>query len=138
MAKIIKFITVERDIHINDSSTGEIVKKFRQLIDSGEIDINKAILCRIEYILISNYIEDGPVKIYFLDGTRVRLNLTAGYGGTGPLDTCKILKLCGFDFDTNDILSHQEMVNVKYYKDIDEEYVYQFKTPEGTFEYSGM
>lgn len=136
--KNIKFITVEQTFHIGGACTSEIVKKFKRLIDSGIIDINKAIFCRIKYTLMENTPEKGPVNIYFLDGTHVRLNLTAGYSGTGPSHTCDILKLCGFYFDEDDILLHQDIVDIKYYKDIDKETIYQFENMDGSYEYSTL
>jgi len=134
--KNIKFITVEQSFHIGGSCTVEIVKRFKRLIDSGIIDISKAILCKIKYALMKNTPEKGPVNIYFLNGIHVRLNLTAGYGGTGPRDTCDILKICGFNFDEDDILNHQEEVDITYYKDIDEDTIYQFANMDGSYEYS--
>ena len=115
--KNIKFIDVEQDFHIGGASTSEIVRRFKRLIDLGIIDISKAVLCTIKYVIRENYPEKGPVTIYFLDGTRVKLNLTAGFRGSGPLDTCHILELCTFKFDKEDILSPQDSVNLKYYKD---------------------
>lgn len=136
--KNIKFIDVEQSFHIGGASTSEIVQRFKRLIDSGIIDISKAILCKIKYVLRDNKPEKGPVQIFFLDGTHVRLNLTAGYGGTGPRDTCDILTLCGFDFNKDDIMTHQEEVTLSYYKDIDEDTVYQFANMDGSYEYSGI
>lgn len=136
--KNIKFVTVEQTFHIGGATTNEIVERFKRLVDLGIIDLSKAILCKIKYTLLECNAEKGPVSIYFLDGIHVRLNLTAGYSGTGPRDTCRILKLCNFDFDENDILSHQDVVNIKYYKDIDEKTVYQFANMDGSYEYSGM
>ena len=136
--KNIKFITVEQEFHIGGSCTSEIVQRFKKLIDSGIIDTSKAILCNIHYLLMNNNPENGPVNIFFLDGIRVKLNLTAGYTGTGPRDTCQVLKLCEFEFDESDILTHQEVVDIKYYKDIDEDTVYQFTNFDGSHVYSNL
>ena len=136
--KNINFITVQRDFHITGTSTDEIVKKFKGYIDSGLIDVDKAILCKIYYVIMEGKVEDGPVSIYFLDGTRVRLNLTAGYCGSGPRDTCTILNLCKFNFKEEDIFRHQEIVDIKICKDIDSSIVYQFKNMDGSYEYSNM
>ena len=40
------------------------------------------------------------------------LNVSAGYGGEGPHGTCKILEMCGFEFNRSRILSdsHGERV----------------------------
>lgn len=136
--KNIKFVTVEEDFHIGGSATFEIVEKFKRLIDAGILDPKLAILCTIKYDTTSGNAEKGPVCIYFLNGIRVRLNLTAGYDGTGPKHTCQVLELCGFDFNKDDILSHQEVVDIKYYKDIGDDSVYQFATYDGSYEYSSM
>lgn len=134
--KNIKFITIEQDIHIGGSYTSEIVARFKRLINVGVIDTSKALLCTIKYTITENNPETGPVTIYFSNGIRVKLNLTAGYTGEGPRDTCEVLKICGFDFNENDILSHNNIVDIKYYKDIDGDNIYQFANFDGSFEYS--
>ena len=136
--KNIKFITIEQDIHIGGSSTSEIVDRFKRLILADIIDVSKAIFCRIKYDIMGNKVEDGPVNIYFSNGIRVKLNLTAGYTGEGPRDTCEVLKLCGFDFNQDDIFTHNDVIDIKYYKDIDNENIYQFKNLDGSFEYSSL
>ena len=136
--KNIKFVTVEQFFHIGGANTDEIVKKFKRLIDSGIIDISKAILCKIKYILICNNSDEGPVNIYFSDGTHVKLNLTAGDNRTDQQHTCDVLKLCGFDFDEKDILTPQEEVDITYYKDIDEDTIYQFENMDGSYVYSTL
>ena len=134
--KNIEFITIELDIHIGGAYTSEIVDKFKRLIDTGMLDVSKALLCTIRYVIMNNRVEDGPVNIYFSNGIRVKLNLTAGYTGEGPRDTCEVLRICGFDFNEDDIFTHNDTVDIKYYKDIDSENIYQFENLDGSFEYS--
>lgn len=137
-SKNIKFIEVDNLFHLGNASTGEIVQNFKRLMEAGILDKDKAVLCTINYDTRVNDIEIGPVRIYFSDGICVRLNLTAGYGGTGPRDTCRILNLCEFNFDESDILSKSETVTLKYYKDHHNKNVYQFELPDGSYVYSTL
>ena len=128
-----KFVTVSTIINLKGTSY-EIVDNFKRLIETEFIDVNKITFISINYDTRKNDIENGPVRIYTTDGIEIRLSLTAGYNGSGPNDLCKAMKLCKFEFDENDILSKQEEVNLKYYKD--KRTGYQFTDYEGNYIYA--
>ena len=103
--KDLKFIEVTDYYHLT-GATSIIVDKFKRLVDSKLIDIDKVILASINYNVYENNVTYGPVHIYTKDGIEIVLNLSAGYCGSGPTDLCYILKLCKFDFDENEIKTH--------------------------------
>ena len=111
--KNMKMIAIQDTIHLGGTSR-EIVEKFQQLVSVGIVDIENIRLITINYDTSSGEIEKAPVRIYFANGLALYLNLTAGYRGSGPSDLCKVLELCNIDFDRNDILSKQDVVDIKY------------------------
>ena len=109
--KDLKFIEVSDYYHMT-GSTNAIVDKFRRLVESKLIDVDKVIFVTIDYNVYENNVTDGPVHLYTKDGVEVVLNLSAGYGGSGPTDLCYILKLCKFDFVGNEIKTHNTVGDV--------------------------
>ncbi len=55
--------------------------------------------------------EEWPVKIIIKDVIIYAHSLTAGYGGTGPHDLCKVLDAAGVVYDKNDILTQRSAKN---------------------------
>ena len=101
-------------IHLS-GTTFQIEDNFKRLYDSKFIDPAKLGLVTIFYNTSFNDIEVGPVKLFFTDGTAIYLNLTAGYGGTGPHTTCDILSKFDIpEFNSDDILKDQDIVNIRY------------------------
>lgn len=131
--KNMRFVDVKDFIHLGGTSD-EIVEKFAQLVTSGIVDIKNIKLITIKYDTSTGEVEKGPVRIYCLNGLAIQLNLTAGYGGSGPSDLCKVLELCEINFDKDDILTKQDVVDLKYI--VEPDMCYQFHNMDGTFEYS--
>lgn len=105
---------IKTTIHLS-GTTFQIEDNFNRLYDSKFIDPNKLGLVTIFYNTSRNDIEVGPVKFFFTDGTAIFLNLTAGYGGTGPHTTCDILSKFNIpEFNKEDILRKQDIVNIRY------------------------
>lgn len=107
-------ISIKTKIHLG-GATYEIFNNFKRLLDLGFIDKGKLGLVTIFYEVSKNNIESAPVKLYFTDGIAIYLNLTAGYGGTGPRTTNDILSLFNIpNYTADDIMLHQNIVNLKY------------------------
>lgn len=131
--KNIEHVTIDVFKHLKGPSY-EIVEQFKKLIDSKIIDIDDIKLITINYNTSTGDVFKAPVRIYFSSGVAVYLNLTAGYGGSGPTDLCTILKMCEIDFNKDDITTAQEEVNLRYLKP--DGILYHFIKHDGTHEYS--
>jgi len=128
----IKFVEITDIFHIGGTSY-DIVEKFKKLVLSGSIKTSEIRLITINYNTSSCNVEKGPVRIYCLNGLAIYLNLTAGYGGSGPTDLCRILELCKVDFYKDDILRKQDIVDIKYSVGNTN---WQFCMPDNSFVYS--
>lgn len=132
--KNMRFVDCIDLIHLG-GTTDEIVNKFQKLVQCKIIDIKKLKLITIKYDTKTGDVQKAPVRVYLSNGLTIYLNLTAGYGGSGPMALCEILKICEINFNENDILSRQDVVELKYNTEPD--MCYQFHNiSDGTFEYS--
>jgi len=114
-------IEIRTTIHLS-GTTYQIEDNFKRLLESKFIEQEQLGLVTILYKTKYNNIENGPVRLFFTNGTAVYLNLTAGYDGNGPHTTCNILSMFNIPgFNEDDILLPQEVVNICYKlkKDID-------------------
>ena len=131
--KRMRFVQTEIFFWLRGTSY-EVLERFQKLIES-QIDVEELLLVTIDYDTRQGDVEEGPVKLYFADGAEVRLNLTAGYNGSGPNDLCRVLELCNVHFNKADIVSKQDEVHLKYYLGKDD-VTYQFQDFEGNHVYS--
>ena len=131
--KSMKFVSLRDSIHLGGPSY-EISETFKRLVQGNVIDVSKIELITVNYNVSQNNLETWPVRIYCSNGLAIYLKLTAGYSGAGPHDLVSVLELCNIKFDKNDILSNQDVVNLKYVRDTN--IVYQFKNSYGEIVYS--
>jgi len=116
-------VMIWNEIHLR-GTTHIIYDNFKRLLNTGFLESSMLGLVTISYDVNKNNIESAPVKLYFTDGTAVYLDLTAGYRGTGPNTTCDILSLFNIpNFNKEDILSHQNIVRLRYELTDDEYFV---------------
>jgi hypothetical protein len=134
-AKNLKMIKMYDFMHLGGTSYS-IAARFKLLIDSGMIDINSLRLITVDYDTTHGDVCKGPVRMYFENGLEIRLNLTAGYSGSGPRDLCEVLNLCNVVYNEQDILSNQDTVNLKLIPRGHEDTFYQFHTYDDMFVYS--
>lgn len=118
--KKLKFKSIATLIHLSGTSY-EILKNFKQLIESNIISLDNVNFMSIYYDTSKGIDNEAPAKIFFNNGIAVFLDLTAGYHGSGPRDLCTLVQLCFPEFDKDkieeDILTSQDKVDIHYAKD---------------------
>ena len=108
-------------IQVRTSTSYEAVDMFKYLYEHflkdekfayAEIFYNK----RLGLYLDSKDSENWPLQIFTMSGIRISVfSVTAGYGGSGPMDMKAILDKCGFK-DTDQVLtSNGDIVHLKLY-----------------------
>ena len=109
-------------IKIDSSHTDIGIAEFEKLMKMTDYNL-RFVKATVDYIIkdgIPNPEENAlnfPLKLYTDDGIVVcLLPFSAGFGGTGPQGTVKLLKKAGFAFNEEDIYQHRSEVHLKFTK----------------------
>ena len=109
-------------IKIDSSHTDIGIAEFEKLLEMTGSNL-RFVKATVDYVIkdgIPNPEDNAlnfPLKLYTDDGIVVcLLPFAAGFGGTGPQGTVKILKKAGFIFDEEEIYCHRDEIHVELKK----------------------